>query len=45
VIGDGEAETEPQLEQLLRGYGRTPHFVTVEAPEDAEGTHGDFNAR
>ena len=35
---------EAQLEQLLRGYGHTPHFVTVNDPEDTAAAHRDFAA-
>jgi len=35
---------EAQLEQLLRGYGHTPHFVTVADPEDTAAAHRDFAA-
>ena len=35
---------EAQLEQLLRGYGHKPHFVTVADPDDFEGAHRDFAA-
>jgi xylulose-5-phosphate/fructose-6-phosphate phosphoketolase len=35
---------EAQLEQLLRGYGHTPHFVTVDDPGDTAGAHRDFAA-
>ena len=30
---------EAQLEQLLRGYGHEPHFVTVTDPDDTAGAH------
>lgn len=33
---------EEQLEQLLRGYGHEPYFVTVKDPEDTEQAHRDF---
>ena len=35
---------EAQLEQLLRGYGHEPHFVTVEDPQDTAAAHRDFAA-
>ena len=35
---------EAQLEQLLRGYGHKPHFVTVADPEDTAAAHRDFAA-
>ncbi|WP_346958373.1 phosphoketolase family protein [uncultured Arthrobacter sp.] len=35
---------ETQLEQLLRGYGHEPHFVTVTDPEDTATAHRDFAA-
>ncbi|WP_445155639.1 phosphoketolase family protein [Arthrobacter sp. Hor0625] len=35
---------EAQLEQLLRGYGHTPYFVTVADPEDTATAHRDFAA-
>ncbi|WP_082574827.1 phosphoketolase [Arthrobacter sp. Soil763] len=35
---------EAQLEQLLRGYGHTPYFVTVADPEDTAAAHRDFAA-
>ncbi|MET1063510.1 MAG: phosphoketolase family protein [Arthrobacter sp.] len=35
---------EAQLEQLLRGYGHEPHFVTVDDPDDAAAAHRDFAA-
>ena len=31
---------EDQLEQLLRGYGHEPHFVTVTDPDDTAGAPG-----
>ncbi len=31
-----------QLEQLLRGYGHEPYFVTVADPEDTAQAHRDF---
>ncbi|MGG6382117.1 phosphoketolase family protein [Paenarthrobacter sp. NEAU-H11] len=33
---------EEQLEQLLRGYGHEPYFVTVEDPDNTEQAHRDF---
>src|SRR6478735_8659036 len=33
---------ETQLEQLLRGYGHVPHFVTVADPADTAAAHRDF---
>jgi xylulose-5-phosphate/fructose-6-phosphate phosphoketolase len=33
---------ENQLEQLLRGYGHNPHFVTVGDPDDIAAAHRDF---
>ncbi|WP_411375168.1 phosphoketolase [Arthrobacter sp. MPF02] len=33
---------ETQLEQLLRGYGHEPYFVTVDDPDAAEKAHRDF---
>ncbi len=33
---------ESQLEQLLRGYGHEPHFVTVADPDDAPAAHRAF---
>ena len=33
---------EAQLEQLLRGYGHEPHFVTVKDPDNTEQAHRDF---
>ena len=35
---------ERQLEQLLRGYGHEPHFVSVDDPEDTAKAHRDFAA-
>ena len=35
---------EAQLEQLLRGYGHEPHFVTVDHPDDTAAAHRDFAA-
>ena len=35
---------EAQLEQLLRGYGHEPHFVTVADPDDIAAAHRDFAA-
>ena len=35
---------EAQLEQLLRGYGHTPHFVTVADPDDTLSAHREFAA-
>lgn len=35
---------EAQLEQLLRGYGHEPHFVTVTDPDDTAAAHRDFAA-
>lgn len=35
---------EAQLEQLLRGYGHNPHFVTVTDPQDTAAAHRDFAA-
>ncbi|MET1086497.1 MAG: phosphoketolase family protein [Arthrobacter sp.] len=35
---------EAQLEQLLRGYGHEPYFVTVKDPDDTEQAHRDFAA-
>lgn len=35
---------EAQLEQLLRGYGHEPHFVTVGHPDDTAAAHRDFAA-
>ncbi len=35
---------EAQLEQLLRGYGHEPHFVTVAHPDDTAAAHRDFAA-
>lgn len=35
---------EAQLEQLLRGYGHEPHFVTVLDPESTTTAHEDFAA-
>ncbi|MDQ0754620.1 phosphoketolase [Arthrobacter sp. B3I4] len=35
---------EAQLEQLLRGYGHEPHFVTVTDPQDTATAHRDFAA-
>ena len=35
---------EAQLEQLLRGYGHEPHFVTVDDPDDTAAAHRDFAA-
>ena len=35
---------EAQLEQLLRGYGHEPHFVTVDDPADTAAAHRDFAA-
>ena len=35
---------EAQLEQLLRGYGHEPHFVTVGDPGETAGAHRDFAA-
>ena len=35
---------ESQLEQLLRGYGHEPHFVTVTDPDDTAQAHRDFAA-
>ncbi len=35
---------EAQLEQLLRGYGHVPHFVTVADPADTAAAHRDFAA-
>ncbi|MFD0047233.1 phosphoketolase [Pseudarthrobacter scleromae] len=33
---------EQQLEQLLRGYGHEPYFVTVKDPDNTEQAHRDF---
>ena len=33
---------EAQLEQLLRGYGHKPHFVTVDHPDNTAQAHRDF---
>lgn len=33
---------EQQLEQLLRGYGHEPYFVTVDDPDATEKAHRDF---
>jgi xylulose-5-phosphate/fructose-6-phosphate phosphoketolase len=33
---------EAQLEQLLRGYGHEPHFVTVADPDDTAAAHRAF---
>ncbi|MBD1537955.1 phosphoketolase family protein [Arthrobacter sp. S13_S34] len=33
---------EGQLEQLLRGYGHEPYFVTVKDPDNTEQAHRDF---
>ena len=33
---------QDQLEQLLRGYGHEPYFVTVEDPDATEQAHRDF---
>ncbi|WP_373427622.1 phosphoketolase [Arthrobacter sp. B3I9] len=33
---------EAQLEQLLRGYGHEPHFVTVSDPDDTAAAHRAF---
>jgi xylulose-5-phosphate/fructose-6-phosphate phosphoketolase len=33
---------EQQLEQLLRGYGHEPYFVTVDEPDATEKAHRDF---
>ncbi|MEW1919601.1 phosphoketolase family protein [Pseudarthrobacter oxydans] len=33
---------EEQLEQLLRGYGHEPYFVTVKDPDNTEQAHRDF---
>jgi xylulose-5-phosphate/fructose-6-phosphate phosphoketolase len=35
---------ERQLEQLLRGYGHKPHFVTVDDPDSKAQAHRDFAA-
>jgi xylulose-5-phosphate/fructose-6-phosphate phosphoketolase len=35
---------EAQLEQLLRGYGHEPYFVTVKDPDNTEQAHRDFAA-
>ena len=35
---------EAQLEQLMRGYGYEPHFVTVTDPHATEQAHRDFAA-
>lgn len=35
---------QEQLEQLLRGYGHEPHFVTVADPDDTVQAHRDFAA-
>jgi xylulose-5-phosphate/fructose-6-phosphate phosphoketolase len=35
---------EAQLEQLLRGYGHKPHFVTVADPGDTAAAHRHFAA-
>jgi xylulose-5-phosphate/fructose-6-phosphate phosphoketolase len=35
---------EPQLEQLLRGYGHEPHFVRVADPADTAAAHRAFAA-
>ncbi|SEQ73291.1 phosphoketolase family protein [Arthrobacter sp. OV608] len=35
---------EAQLEQLLRGYGHEPYFVTVKDPDSTEQAHRDFAA-
>ena len=35
---------EEQLEQLLRGYGHEPYFVTVADPDDTAKAHRDFAA-
>lgn len=33
---------EAQLEQLLKGYGHKPHFVTVDHPDNTAQAHRDF---
>jgi xylulose-5-phosphate/fructose-6-phosphate phosphoketolase len=33
---------EAQLEQLLRGYGHEPYFVSVKDPDNTEQAHRDF---
>ncbi|PNI08176.1 phosphoketolase [Arthrobacter sp. AFG7.2] len=33
---------EEQLEQLLRGFGHEPYFVTVKDPDNTEQAHRDF---
>ncbi len=35
---------EAQLEQLMRGYGYDPHFVTVADPRATDQAHADFAA-
>lgn len=35
---------EEQLEQLLRGYGHEPYFVTVKDPDNTAQAHRDFAA-
>jgi xylulose-5-phosphate/fructose-6-phosphate phosphoketolase len=35
---------DAQLEQLLRGYGHTPHFVAVNDPDNTAQAHRDFAA-
>ncbi|MFC4397329.1 phosphoketolase [Arthrobacter sedimenti] len=35
---------QEQLEQLLRGYGHEPYFVTVADPDDTAQAHRDFAA-
>ncbi|MCU1435038.1 MAG: phosphoketolase [Pseudarthrobacter sp.] len=35
---------QEQLEQLLRGYGHEPYFVTVKDPDDTAQAHRDFAA-
>lgn len=35
---------QDQLEQLLRGYGHEPYFVTVQDPDNTEQAHRDFAA-
>ncbi|MDQ0925341.1 xylulose-5-phosphate/fructose-6-phosphate phosphoketolase [Pseudarthrobacter sp. W1I19] len=35
---------EAQLDQLLRGYGHEPYFVTVKDPDNTEQAHRDFAA-
>ena len=35
---------QEQLEQLLRGYGHEPYFVTVQDPDNTQQAHRDFAA-